>query len=614
MESNNKKAIHKLPTGVINFIAAGEIVERPSSIVKELIENSIDSEAKRITLSLDCEKSGEIIIKIEDDGKGIGEMDLVDLFKKHHTSKAWDLNSIININTMGFRGEALWSIGNVSQVTLITQQHHITKFIQCKYGEITPVEEYVFPFNRGTTIEVKNIFHNLPARKKFLRSFSTEYQHIINIFNHEAHCNPTIGFILKNNNNVVLHYSPVNTKYMRLKQILGEQWNEDFTSQVSLDDYHCEAIISYEKSGKFLLAINGRPFSDFKISNFLKTEIKKLFLSKINSLQGNMHISGGLWLNIPPEDLELNVHPRKTQVRFRDTHCFYALLKQVVVEAKFTDIYPNHASPSSTYALNDNLETDKEEKIVNHNFPKEKKILKNREKSPIQLPFKFHKLLKNSVDLAEKIPENIEQINTDMQGSYREFKENFISLSIPYQGINRQFMLIKKENQSLLFIDIDKYMEKENRDNSNINPSYSSKMFISKIIGLGAENITKLSKMSMEGYPIKFSVISGDSIIAWEIPREYNKSVSEFFEELKSYLMNTENPHTEEFLKKIIFKTEGINSTEYIMDQANYCDKGAVNKLYLKEDCNILWKKIEKIDEQEMEILKKEEILFSFNL
>jgi DNA mismatch repair protein MutL len=569
ISNNYKKAINKLPLEVINFIAAGEIVERPSSIVKELVENSIDSGANIITVEAICESNGDIIIKIEDNGEGISVSDLSNVFKKHHTSKAWDLDSIVNIDTMGFRGEALWSIGNVSHITIITQEDNKAWEIDCKYGIVGSIREFSLPFQRGTSIIVKNIFNNIPARKKFLRSFSTEYQHIFSIVNQEAHCNPLVTFILKNNNKVLAHYSSVHNKYMRLKQILGDQWEENFTSSVSLEEYHCEGIIS-TKPGKILLSINGRPFWDFKITNFLKMEIRKKILSTTN-------ISGGIWLTMPKDDLDLNVHPRKTEIKFKDTNSFYALLRLLVSQGNFQE---SLWLKENSYALKDSIN------------------VKTGEKLKLDPQFNSHKLLKSTMGFLGKSIAKENNPDNQNTGENNSFGGSNIILQIPHQENNREFIVKKIHDNYIIFLDVWKYRSHKFPKDSGDKIKYSSRMFVSKIISMGAENIGKLCKMSLQEYPIKFSVISGDSIIAWEIPKEYNHSVIEFFQELKSYLDGCSNPDILEFLCKV------IPQEPQKVHQNN-------------SDLATLWEieqDIENLKPEDIEILRQEGVLFTWIL
>ena len=219
------KRINLLDENTSNKIAAGEVVERPSSVVKELVENSIDANSKNITIEI--EDGGCSFIKIIDNGDGIHKDDIKKAFLPHATSKIQCAEDIFSINTLGFRGEALASIASVSKVNLKTKPHDSSfgREIIIEGGEI--LEEKDCGVNSGTTIEVKDLFFNIPARKKFLKSFTREGSIITDIINRISIVNPDISFKLFNNGKKVLHtFGSGNTKDV-LRVVYGKKISEN---------------------------------------------------------------------------------------------------------------------------------------------------------------------------------------------------------------------------------------------------------------------------------------------------------------------------------------------------------------------------------------------------
>ena len=207
--------VHLLPDSVANQIAAGEVVQRPASVVKELMENAIDAGAKHIQVVL--KNVGKAIIQVIDDGKGMSNMDARMAFERHATSKIASAQDLFSINTLGFRGEALPSIASVSEVELKTRQEEdeLGTSIFIAASELKNQESVSCP--KGTNISVRNLFYNIPARRKFLKSDTTELRNITNEFLRVALTNPEISFCLSNNGNVIYNFGTTSAdrKYFR---------------------------------------------------------------------------------------------------------------------------------------------------------------------------------------------------------------------------------------------------------------------------------------------------------------------------------------------------------------------------------------------------------------
>ncbi len=317
-----------LPEEIINKIAAGEVIERPASVVKELIENSIDAEANKINVEI--AKGGKRLIRIEDNGYGMSKDDVLNAFERHATSKLDPKGTnLYNISTLGFRGEALSSIASVSQLELISKEEDdiAATLIKIYAGVIKEVSEIGHP--RGTSISIKNLFFNLPARKKFLKTENTEFHHILNLINTYALQYPNIAFQLKHNNRTHLHLAKVENIRSRVLELWGKEIYKDL-----LDiDYEVESIKISGLVGKpkiyrkarshYLLFINGRPISD----RFIYAAVQKVFEGRIP--QGKYYPILLLNMLIDPTMVDVNVHPTKREVRFADSY----MIRENVIRA-----------------------------------------------------------------------------------------------------------------------------------------------------------------------------------------------------------------------------------------------------------------------------------------
>src|SRR5271167_2213999 len=213
--------IRVLSDTVANKIAAGEVVERPASVVKELIENSLDAGAS--ALRIDIDSGGRRMIRISDDGCGMLRDDALLAFERHATSKLSDVKDLLSISTLGFRGEALPSIASVSRLLLETKarEERVGTVVEIAGGKIFRVEELAHP--GGTTITVRDLFFNVPARKKFLRSEQTEIAHIASLVTHYSLAHPSKSFLLRHGGAALLEVTPVETLRERVYQVFGSQ-------------------------------------------------------------------------------------------------------------------------------------------------------------------------------------------------------------------------------------------------------------------------------------------------------------------------------------------------------------------------------------------------------
>jgi DNA mismatch repair protein MutL len=307
--------IRILHENLANQIAAGEVVERPASVIKELVENSIDAGARKI--SIEVELGGRRLMKIIDDGVGIPRDEATLALERHATSKLRTLADLESINTLGFRGEALASIASVSRLELVskTEDEELATRVSTGNGTDLEIEDAARP--AGTTITVKDLFHNTPARRKFLRSQPTENFHIASIVTHYALANPEIAFTLRNNGRESIRVSPARTLKERAYQLFGNEIIESLIP-VSHDDNKFLKVSGYvsaprerrtSRDSQYFF-INGRFVRDRVVSAGLSEGYRAV-------LPHGVYPVAFLFLELPPEEVDVNVHPSKTEVRFR---------------------------------------------------------------------------------------------------------------------------------------------------------------------------------------------------------------------------------------------------------------------------------------------------------
>jgi DNA mismatch repair protein MutL len=307
--------IRVLSDQLANQIAAGEVVERPASVAKELVENSIDAGARRI--QVDVEAGGRRLLRVADDGEGMTPDDALLAFERHATSKITSAEDLNAIKTLGFRGEALASIASVARVELVTKtiEAAAATRVLIEGGRMRDVKDAAHP--KGTTINVRDLFFNVPARRKFLRSEATESFHLTNLVTHYALAHPEIAFTLTNNGREVLRASPAADLRERAYQIFGADFLEGLL-EVNGGLEHVARVRGFVSSPATrrtsrdaqYLFINGRYVRDRLISRALSEGYRAV-------LPHGTYPAALLFLDVPLAEVDVNVHPAKTEVRFR---------------------------------------------------------------------------------------------------------------------------------------------------------------------------------------------------------------------------------------------------------------------------------------------------------
>jgi DNA mismatch repair protein MutL len=314
--------IRVLHDHISNLIAAGEVVERPASVAKELVENAIDAGATRIVI--DVEAGGRRLLKITDDGEGMTRDDAVLAFERHATSKISKADDLNAISTLGFRGEALASIASVAKVELTTSTDDAAASrVVIEGGRMRDVKDAAHP--RGTTIAVRDLFFNTPARRKFLRSEATESYHLTNLATHYALAHPEIAFTLNNNGRETLRVAPAQDLRERAYQIFGAQFLDgllevdnragDSENTFPARIARVQGFVSAPRERRTsrdaqFLFVNGRFVRDRLIGRALSEGYRSI-------LPHGVYPVALLFIEVPLEEVDVNVHPAKTEVRFR---------------------------------------------------------------------------------------------------------------------------------------------------------------------------------------------------------------------------------------------------------------------------------------------------------
>ncbi|MBO4674339.1 MAG: DNA mismatch repair endonuclease MutL [Bacteroidaceae bacterium] len=320
--------IHLLPDSVANQIAAGEVVQRPASIIKEMVENSIDADAENIKVLVT--DGGKTTVQVIDDGKGMSETDARLSFERHATSKIRKASDLFNLTTMGFRGEALASIAAVAQVELKTRRREdeLGTMIRISGSKMECQEPVACP--AGSNFLVQNLFFNVPARRKFLKSNQTELTNVVADFQRIVLVHPEISFILYNNG-VEMYNLPKTTVRQRILDVFGKKLNADLlpveveTSLVSISGYVAKPESSKKKGVHQFFFVNGR----YMRHPYFHSAVMKAYE---NMIPVGEHVSYFLYFSVDASSIDVNVHPTKTEIKFDNEQPIWQVLSAAVKE------------------------------------------------------------------------------------------------------------------------------------------------------------------------------------------------------------------------------------------------------------------------------------------
>lgn len=321
--------IHLLPDSVANQIAAGEVIQRPASVIKELVENAVDAEAKRIDVVV--VDAGKTSIQVIDDGKGMSETDARLAFERHATSKIRKASDLFALSTMGFRGEALASIAAVAQVELRTRQKEaeIGTCVSIAASKVTDQEPVAC--SPGSSFLIKNLFFNIPARRKFLKSNQTELSNILQEFERVALVHPDIAFSLTHNDSTMLSLTPSSLR-QRIVNIFGRKLNEQLltveveTTLVKLSGFVAKPEYARKKGTHQYFFVNGR----YMKHPYFHKAVMEAFDQLIPAGE---QISYFLYFEVDPANIDVNIHPTKTEIKFENELAIWQIIIAAVKEA-----------------------------------------------------------------------------------------------------------------------------------------------------------------------------------------------------------------------------------------------------------------------------------------
>jgi DNA mismatch repair protein MutL len=353
--------IQLLPDHVANQIAAGEVVQRPASVVKELLENAVD--AKSTDIKLIVKEAGKTLVQVIDNGLGMNTTDARLCFERHATSKIRKAEDLFDLHTKGFRGEALASIAAIAHVELKTKQdqEELGTHIIIEGSKLVTQDVAVLP--KGTSFAVKNLFFNIPARRNFLKSETVEFRHVMDEFQRVAMAHPSISFTLMHNGSE-LYNLPSSNYRQRIVNIFGGKTNEKLvpvseeTELITISGFVGKPEFAKKSRGEQFFFVNDRYIKSAYLHHAIMSAYEGLLK------EGNQP-SYFLYLQVPPHTIDINIHPTKTEIKFDDEHSLYAILRSAVKHS----LGQFNVAPVLDFERDANLDTPYEYKNREADFP-----------------------------------------------------------------------------------------------------------------------------------------------------------------------------------------------------------------------------------------------------
>lgn len=489
--------IKQLSKNLINQIAAGEVIERPASVVKELVENSVDAGAKKISIEITNECRN---IRIADNGSGIHPDDILLAFTKHATSKIQNDEDLFAVTTMGFRGEALASIISVSKLTCTTRTSEFetgTK-VQCENSEVKQVETGCAV---GTIMDIKELFYNVPARLKFLKSASTEFSYIQELVQNIALAYPEIGFELKRDGKSVLKTNGLGDLKRTIKEIFGADVVESLKEVLKTDNLAGLKISGYVSTPDFTRSSK----KNYYMYINRRTVKCPVFQKAIDTAYKNLIASGKypfvvLNFEIPPSDVDVNVHPTKKEVRYKNTNMVFNFIYTSIQGGLANYVERVISAPSMTITAEPDFET--KEKVVSINQPPKSEFFVDRREDSMYITDNMMEKLSSNLPFQRKEeivqPKLINHVEKEP-----EPEENIIG------QYKNTYILIEQED-GLEIVDQhiaeERYIYEKLKSEKNV---VSQLLFVSDVLTVSnddaeliKENIQKFEKF---GYGIEFT-------------------------------------------------------------------------------------------------------------
>ena len=415
-----------LPDSVANQIAAGEVIQRPASVIKELIENAVDAGSTAISVTV--KDAGRTLIQVTDNGSGMSDTDARLSFERHATSKITTADDLLQLYTFGFRGEALASIASIADVELKSRRHEDETGTQICISASTLVSQETVSCAAGSSFSVRNLFFNVPARRKFLKSDSVELKHIMNEFQRVALCNPHVDFTLTSNGTTIYNLPKGNIR-QRIAGIFGKSTSANLISvQVDTSIAKIEGYISKPEQARKSV---GEQFF-FANNRFFKSAyLQKAVVNAYDQLiQNGMFPAFFLYISVPPENLDVNIHPTKIEIKFSEEQTIWQVLNAAVREAlgKFV------LAPQIDFETDNRIEIP----VI---MPDTKIVIPKLNVDNTYNPFEKEK--KNDGFKAEKIDKNWQKIYENANALEPETESDTPKLFSSPQMLSEKFIQIK---------------------------------------------------------------------------------------------------------------------------------------------------------------------------
>ena len=552
-----------LPIDVSNKIAAGEVVQRPSSVLKELIENSIDADSTKIQIII--KDAGKNLIQVIDNGKGMSKNDMHLSFVKHATSKIVKIEDVFSISSMGFRGEALASIASVSMVEMESvNKKENGNYIEIQGGEL--VSEKESNIQEGTSIKIKSIFYNVPARRAFLKSDFVELRHILDVFHRLAISHPKIEFSFINNEEEIFYLKPQSLN-KRIISIFGEKIRENLipinesTQIANISGYVLKPEFSKKSRNNQFIFVNSRYIKSQFISHSISSSYEGL-------LKDGYHPGYFLFIDIDPSKIDVNVHPNKTEIKFDDDQNLYSIINASVKHC--LGIY--QVSPVLDFDKNPSMD-------ISYNQIKSQPVNPSIE---INSDFNPFEIFNDSEE--KKVHKDFSDFNKDLELEVGDNKHSKI-----FQILNK--FIISTNKSSLIIINQNLAHQRilyESFLKSIFDNTINSQKLIFPIeLKLSKKQLLLYDKINDDFNSIGFDIsIKKDLMIVKSVPYGIEKSdIEEVVENMLNEDFNTSNDlSTSDFFAKRLSKITSIKSGQKLnIDEQEYI----VNHLFSCKEPNL---------------------------
>lgn len=504
--------IKLLPENISNQIAAGEVVQRPASAVKELLENSIDAGATQVSLIV--KEGGKALIQVVDNGKGMSETDARMCFERHATSKISTADDLFAITTKGFRGEAMAAIASVTQVELKTRQAGAAAGTCVAIEGGNFVSQEPCPCAQGTSVSIKNLFFNVPARRNFLKDDAVELRHIIDEFERVALAHPDIAFKLNSNGNEVYNLQQ-GTLISRITGLLGNTLKDKLVSvneespNISIRGYVGTPASAKKRRGLQFFFVNNR----FVKSGYLHHAVMGAYEQLIAPDEFPAYF---LFIEVPPSSIDINIHPTKTEVKFDDEKNLYAILKTSVKRA----LGKNNLAPSIDFDVEQIVEFNYGARTGNIKTPQ---IQVNPSYNPFKQSNEPGKAASNWQTLYQDYirPENQHSLPKEEQLFAHEqhfaVPDKFFQLQLRY--------IVAATSEGLLLIDQQRAHERilyEHYKNTARHAAHSQQELFPQTVELSAADMLLLNELNEDLHKLGFDILpfGKDTVVIQGVPAD----------------------------------------------------------------------------------------------